>query len=112
MCFGEMKRFNHSNLSSLETILSRLPEESGKLVVIDGVYSMGGDLAPVPEIVAICKKYGARIMVDDAHGIGVTGEGRGTASHFGLTDDVDLIMGTFSKSFASIGGFIAGSADV
>jgi 7-keto-8-aminopelargonate synthetase-like enzyme len=73
---------------------------------------MGGDIAPLPEIVAICKKYGARIMVDDAHGIGVTGNGRGTAHHFGLTDDVDLIMGTFSKSFASIGGFIAGSADV
>src|SRR5690606_29437275 len=88
------------------------PPEAGKLVVVDGVYSMGGDIAPLPEIVAICKKHGARIMVDDAHGIGVTGGGRGTAHHFGLTDDVDLIMGTFSKSFASIGGFIAGSADV
>jgi 7-keto-8-aminopelargonate synthetase-like enzyme len=73
---------------------------------------MGGDIAPLPEIVAICKKYGARIMVDDAHGIGVTGNGRGTAAHFALTDEVDLIMGTFSKSFASIGGFIAGNADV
>ncbi|MCZ2096775.1 MAG: aminotransferase class I/II-fold pyridoxal phosphate-dependent enzyme, partial [Anaerolineae bacterium] len=77
-----------------------------------GVYSMGGDIAPMPEIVAICKKYGARIMVDDAHGLGVTGNGRGTAAHFGLTDEVDLIMGTFSKSFASIGGFIAGTKDV
>jgi 8-amino-7-oxononanoate synthase len=114
-CFmsrGEMRRFRHNDLSSLDDVLSKLPAEAGKLVVIDGVYSMGGDLAPVPEIIAICKKYGARIMVDDAHGIGVTGEGRGTAYHFGLTDDVDLIMGTFSKSFASIGGFIAGSADV
>jgi 8-amino-7-oxononanoate synthase len=114
-CFmsrGEMKRFRHNDLSSLEDVLSKLPAEAGKLVVVDGVYSMGGDLAPLPELVAICKKYGARIMVDDAHGIGVTGEGRGTAAHFGLTDDVDLIMGTFSKSFASIGGFIAGSADV
>jgi 8-amino-7-oxononanoate synthase len=92
--------------------LSKLPRDAGKLVVIDGVYSMGGDIAPMPEIVAICKKYGARIMVDDAHGMGVTGNGRGTSAHFGLTDDVDLIMGTFSKSFASIGGFIAGSKDV
>ncbi len=112
MCRGEMKRFRHNDVSSLEDVLSKLPEDAGKLVVVDGVYSMGGDIAPLAEIVAICKKYGARIMVDDAHGIGVTGNGRGTAAHFGLTDDVDLIMGTFSKSFASIGGFIAGSADV
>ncbi len=112
MCRGEMKRFRHNDLSSLEDVLSKLPPEAGKLVVVDGVYSMGGDLAPLPELVAICKKFGARIMVDDAHGIGVTGEGRGTAHHFGLTEDVDLIMGTFSKSFASIGGFIAGDADV
>ncbi|MBZ0290741.1 MAG: aminotransferase class I/II-fold pyridoxal phosphate-dependent enzyme, partial [Anaerolineae bacterium] len=112
MCRGEMKRFRHNDISSLEEVLSKLPEEAGKLVVVDGVYSMGGDIAPLPEIVAICRKYGARIMVDDAHGIGVTGAGRGTAAHFNLTDQVDLIMGTFSKSFASIGGFIAGSADV
>jgi len=112
MCRGEMRRFKHSDISSLETALSNIPADAGKLVVIDGVYSMGGDIAPMPEIVAICKKYGARIMVDDAHGIGVTGNGHGTAAHFGLTDQVDLIMGTFSKSFASIGGFIAGDADV
>ncbi|HVU11881.1 MAG TPA: aminotransferase class I/II-fold pyridoxal phosphate-dependent enzyme [Phototrophicaceae bacterium] len=112
MCRGEMRRFKHNDSSSLETALSNIPADAGKLVVIDGVYSMGGDIAPMPEIVAICKKYGARIMVDDAHGMGVTGNGHGTAAHFGLTDDVDLIMGTFSKSFASIGGFIAGSADV
>jgi len=112
MCRGEMKRFRHNDISSLEDVLSKLPEDAGKLVVVDGVYSMGGDIAPLPEIVAICKRYGARIMVDDAHGIGVTGNGRGTAAHFGLTDEVDVIMGTFSKSFASIGGFIAGSADV
>jgi 7-keto-8-aminopelargonate synthetase-like enzyme len=99
-------------VSSLDTVLSRLPAEAGKLVVVDGAYSMGGDIAPMKEIVEISKKYGARIMVDDAHGIGVTGNGRGTAAHFGLTDQVDLIMGTFSKSFASIGGFIAGDADV
>lgn len=112
MSRGEMKRFRHNDLSSLEEALSKLPAEGGKLVIVDGVYSMGGDLAPLPEIVDICKRYGARIMIDDAHGIGVTGGGRGTAAHFGLTDEVDLIMGTFSKSFASIGGFIAGNADV
>jgi 8-amino-7-oxononanoate synthase len=112
MCRGEMKRFRHNDISSLEDVLSKLPADAGKLVVVDGVYSMGGDIAPLPEIVDICKRYGARIMVDDAHGIGVTGGGRGTAEHFGLTDQVDLIMGTFSKSFASIGGFIAGNADV
>lgn len=109
---GEMKRFKHNDVSSLDQVLSKLPPEAGKLVVVDGVYSMGGDIAPLPEIVEICRRYGARIMVDDAHGIGVTGGGRGTSAHFGLTDQVDLIMGTFSKSFASIGGFIAGSADV
>ncbi len=112
MSRGEMRRFRHSDISSLDDLLSKLPADAGKLVVIDGVYSMGGDIAPMPEIVQICKKYGARIMVDDAHGMGVTGNGRGTAAHFGLTDDVDLIMGTFSKSFASIGGFIAGTKDV
>ncbi|MFQ3536116.1 MAG: aminotransferase class I/II-fold pyridoxal phosphate-dependent enzyme [Aggregatilineales bacterium] len=113
MSFGEMKRFSHNDVSSLEKVLSRLPEDAGKLVVVDGVYSMGGDIAPLPEIVAICKQYGARIMVDDAHGIGVTGPmGRGTAAHFGLLDQVDITMGTFSKSFASVGGFIAGNADV
>ncbi|MEP7293416.1 MAG: aminotransferase class I/II-fold pyridoxal phosphate-dependent enzyme [Chloroflexota bacterium] len=112
MSRGEMKRFRHSDISSLDEVLSKLPADAGKLVVVDGVYSMAGDIAPLPEVVAICKQYGTRIMVDDAHGLGVTGNGRGTAAHFGLTDEVDLIMGTFSKSFASIGGFIAGSADV
>jgi 8-amino-7-oxononanoate synthase len=112
MCRGEMKRFRHNDINSLEDVLAKLPREAGKLVVVDGVYSMGGDIAPLSEIVAICKRYGARVMVDDAHGVGVTGNGRGTAAHFGLTDEVDLIMGTFSKSFASLGGFIAGSADV
>jgi 8-amino-7-oxononanoate synthase len=112
MSRGEMKRFRHNDVSSLDDVLSKLPPEAGKLVVVDGVYSMMGDLAPLPEIVEICKRYNTRIMVDDAHGIGVTGQGGGTAAHFGLTDDVDLIMGTFSKSFASIGGFIAGDAQV
>jgi len=112
MSRGEMKRFKHNDLDSLDSVLSKVPTDTGKLVVVDGVYSMEGDIAPLPEIIAICKKHGARIMVDDAHGIGVTGKGRGTAAHFGVTDEVDLIMGTFSKSFASIGGFIAGDSDV
>lgn len=112
MSRGEMKRFKHNDVSSLDKVLADLPAAAGKLVIVDGVYSMGGDIAPLPEVVEICKRHGARIMVDDAHGIGVTGMGRGTAWHFGLTDQVDLIMGTFSKSFASIGGFIAGDKDV
>jgi 7-keto-8-aminopelargonate synthetase-like enzyme len=107
-----MKRFNHNDPNSLDVVLSKLPKDAGKLVVVDGVYSMGGDIAPLPTLVEICKRHGARIMVDDAHSLGVLGGGRGTAAHFGLTDEVDLIMGTFSKSFASIGGFIAGDADV
>jgi 8-amino-7-oxononanoate synthase len=106
--WGELKRFQHNNLADLERILVGLPEESGRLIVVDGLYSMGGDLAPLPELVALCKKYGARLMVDDAHAMGVFGGGKGTAAHFGLTDEVDLIMSTFSKSFASIGGFVAG----
>ncbi len=112
MSRGTMKRFKHNDTDDLERVLSRLPEAAGKLVIVDGVYSMGGDFAPLPQIVEICKKYRARLLVDDAHGIGMAGGGRGTSAHFGLTDQVDLIMGTFSKSFASIGGFIAGSADV
>ena len=109
---GEMKRFRHNDINSLDQVLTKLPRDAGKLVVVDGVYSMGGDIAPLPEIVEIAKRHGARIMVDDAHGIGVTGNGRGTAAHYDLTDEVDLIMGTFSKSFASVGGFIAGDADI
>ncbi len=109
---AEMKRFSHNDPESLEHVLSKLPADAGKLVIVDGVYSMGGDIAPLPELVEIAKRHGARIMVDDAHSIGVLAGGRGTAAHFGLTDEVDLIMGTFSKSLASIGGFIAGDADV
>lgn len=112
MSRGELKRFKHNDPEDLERVLSKIDSSVGKLVVIDGVYSMGGDIAPLPEIVAVCQKYNARLMVDDAHGLGVTGQGRGTPYHFGLADKVDLLMGTFSKSFASIGGFIAGSADV
>ena len=92
--------------------MESLPEESGKLLVVDGLYSMEGDIAPLPELIPICQEYGARLMVDDAHAMGVLGDGHGTAAHFMMTDDVDLIMSTFSKSFASLGGFIAGEADV
>jgi 8-amino-7-oxononanoate synthase len=111
MSLGEVRRFGHNDVGHLERVLSRLPEDAGKLVVVDGVFSMGGDLAPLPEIVPVCKAHGARLMVDDAHAIGVIGGGHGTAAHFGLNDEVDLIMGTFSKSFASLGGFIAGGDD-
>jgi len=112
LALGQMKRFRHNDMADLERVLRSVPEEAGKLVVVDGVFSMGGDLAPLPEIVPLCKKYGARLMVDDAHGLGVMGRGRGTVAHFGLTDEVDLIMGTFSKSFASLGGFISGDEPV
>ncbi|HEY89587.1 MAG TPA: aminotransferase class I/II-fold pyridoxal phosphate-dependent enzyme [Thermoflexia bacterium] len=112
LSYGKMKRFIHNDMASLEHVLASLPEEVGKLVVVDGIFSMGGDIAPLPEIIPLCKQYGARLMVDDAHSLGILGGGRGTAAHFDMTDDVDLIMGTFSKSFASLGGFIAGDADV
>jgi 8-amino-7-oxononanoate synthase len=108
---GEMVRFRHNDAGHLDSVLSRL--DKAALVIIDGVYSMGGDIAPLPEIVEACKRNQARLVVDDAHGLGVIGEGgRGTASHFGLEADVDLIMGTFSKSLASIGGFVAGATPV
>jgi 8-amino-7-oxononanoate synthase len=105
---GKIKRFFHNDLKSLEQTLVDVPDEKGKLVVVDGLFSMEGDIAPLPEIIALCKKYGARLMVDDAHALGVLGGGRGTAAHFGETKKVDLIMSTFSKSLASLGGFIAG----
>ena len=112
LSYADVKKFKHNDMKSLEFILSECGDR-GKLVVIDGVYSMEGDIAPLPEIVKVCKKYGARIMVDDAHGVGVLGKtGRGTAEHFGLEKDVDIIMGTYSKSMASIGGFVAASEDV
>jgi 7-keto-8-aminopelargonate synthetase-like enzyme len=106
--WGELKRFRHNDMADLERILRSIPDEAGKLVVVDGLFSMGGDLTPLPELVPLCKRYGARLMLDDAHSMGVFGGGKGTAAHFGLTDEVDLIMSTFSKSFASIGGFVAG----
>ena len=112
LSMGEIRRYAHNDMGELERLLSKLPTDKGKLVVVDGVFSMGGDLAPLPEIVALCKEYDARLMVDDAHGLGVTGGGRGTSWQMGVTEDVDLIMSTFSKSFASLGGFIAGDEPV
>ncbi|OQA46395.1 MAG: 8-amino-7-oxononanoate synthase [Chloroflexi bacterium ADurb.Bin325] len=112
LSFGDVKRFEHQDMAELERVLARLPEDRGKLVIVDGLYSMEGDIAPLPELAPLCKKYGARLMVDDAHAMGVLGQGRGTAAHFGMTDEVDLIMSTFSKSFASLGGFIAGDEPV
>jgi 8-amino-7-oxononanoate synthase len=109
---AKIERFRHNDMEHLERVLQSLPDDAGKLVVVDGLFSMEGDLADLPGIVELTKKYGARLMVDDAHGMGVTGCGRGTAEHFGLTGSVDLIMSTFSKSFASLGGFIAGESDV
>lgn len=110
--WGKVKRFFHNNIEDLERVLAGVSEKEGKLVVVDGLFSMEGDIAPLPDIVKLCKHYGARLMVDDAHAIGVLGGGKGTAAHFGLTNDVDLIMGTFSKSLASVGGFIAGDEDI
>jgi 8-amino-7-oxononanoate synthase len=112
LSFSEVKKFRHNDMNDLERLL-REYESRDKLIVVDGVFSMEGDIARLPEIITLAKQYGARVMVDDAHGIGVLGQtGRGTAEHFGLEDEVDLIMGTYSKSLASIGGFIAGSTDV
>jgi 8-amino-7-oxononanoate synthase len=108
----DTRHYKHNDTADLENILRALPEAPGKLVVVDGVFSMAGDIAPLPEIIPICKKYGARLMVDDAHSLGVLGGGRGTGFHFGCAGDVDLVMGTFSKSFASVGGFIAGRKEV
>lgn len=112
LSWGEIKRFRHNDPAGLGRTLAALPEKNGKLVIVDGLFSMGGDIAPLPEIAPICKKYGARLMVDDAHAIGVLGGGHGTAAQLGMTDQVDLIMSTFSKSFASLGGFIAGDEPV
>ncbi len=112
LSWGKTLRFRHNDMADLERVLRRAAGEAGKLIVVDGLFSMEGDLAPLPEIIPLCKKYGARLMVDDAHATGVLGGGRGTAAHFNVTDDVDLIMSTFSKSFASLGGFIAGDDDI
>ena len=110
---AEVKVYRHSNMDLLEKKLASVDIDAGKLIVTDGVFSMGGDICKLPEIVELAKKYKAAVMVDDAHGLGVIGEGgRGTASYFGLTDEVDIIMGTVSKSLASLGGYMAASAEV
>ena len=112
LSFAHQLKYKHNDMEDLEKILQKLPYEAIKLIVVDGVFSMEGDLANLPEIVKLKHKYNCSIMVDEAHGLDVFGrEGRGVCDHFGLTDEVDLIMGTFSKSLASIGGFIAGDAD-
>jgi 8-amino-7-oxononanoate synthase len=112
LSFGGVKKYRHNDMDGLERVLEACNGKA-KLIIVDGVFSMEGDIADLPAIVRLAKAYGARIMVDDAHGIGVLGKGgRGTAEHFGLENEVDLIMGTYSKSLAAIGGFIAGPSDV
>ncbi len=107
--FVEFVRFKHDDMDDLERILKNSPDTAAKFIVTDGVFSVTGEITKLPEMVKLAKKYGARIMVDDAHAVGVIGKGgRGTASHFGLTKETDLTMGTFSKTFASLGGFVAG----
>ena len=113
LSYGQMLRFRHSDMADLEKKLQKVPDGCGCLIVTDGVFSMGGDIANLPEICRLAKQYGARVMVDDAHGLGVLGEGgRGTASYYGLEDQVDIYMGTFSKSLASLGGYMAASEQV
>lgn len=113
LSFSKCLKFKHNDMESLETVLKSCDPDKIKLIVVDGVFSMEGDVANLPEIVRLSKEYNANIMVDEAHGLGVLGDhGRGTCNHFGVTDDVDLIMGTFSKSLAAIGGFIAADKDI
>jgi 7-keto-8-aminopelargonate synthetase-like enzyme len=107
-----VKKYRHNDMKDLERVLETT-KDKGKLIIVDGIFSMEGDIADLPNIVKLAKAYGARVMVDDAHAVGVLGDGgRGTAEHFGLEDQVDLIMGTYSKSLAAIGGFVAGSTEV
>jgi len=113
LSFGRVRKYRHNDMEDLEQQLAMVPKEQGKLIVTDGVFSMRGDLCKLPRIVELAKEHGATIMVDDAHAIGVLGKhGRGTAEHFGLEDEVDLVMGTFSKSLASLGGYISGREEV
>ncbi|MBY0480918.1 MAG: aminotransferase class I/II-fold pyridoxal phosphate-dependent enzyme [Chitinophagaceae bacterium] len=113
LSFSKVLKFSHNDMNELEKILKSLPEEKVKMIVVDGVFSMEGDICNLPEIVRLANQYQAAVMVDDAHALGVIGEfGKGTADHFGLTNEVDLIMGTFSKSLASVGGFIASTKEV
>ena len=113
LSFGTTLKFKHNDMEDLEAVLENHGDYEGKLIVVDGVFSMEGDICPLPEIVALAKKYNSRVMVDDAHSVGVLGKrGTGTAEHFGLEKEIDMVMGTFSKSFASLGGFIAGDESV
>lgn len=113
LSYGKMLRYNHNDMEDLERKLKQIPKECGILIVTDGVFSMSGDICKLPEIVDLAKKYEARVMVDDAHGLGVLGKhGRGTGEYFGLEDKIDIYMGTFSKSLASLGGYMAGDKDV
>ncbi|HSQ35255.1 MAG TPA: pyridoxal phosphate-dependent aminotransferase family protein, partial [Candidatus Binatia bacterium] len=113
LSYAHIAKYKHNDMKDLEDKLAHQPEEKGKLIIVDGVFSMEGDLSNLPKIVKLAKKYNARLMVDDAHGVGVMGEnGRGTAEHFGLIDEVDLVMTTFSKSFASLGGFVVGDSKI
>jgi 8-amino-7-oxononanoate synthase len=113
MSYGTVRRFPHNDMNVLEKVLASLPKDSGKLIVVDGVFSVEGDLAPLDEMAPLARKHHCRLMVDDAHSVGVVGRhGRGTAEHFGVEDRVDLVMGTFSKTFATIGGYVVGSDKV
>ena len=113
LSYAEMRRFFHNDMDSLKMVLEKVGADTPKLIITDGVFSMSGDIANLPDICDLAKKYNARVMVDDSHGIGTIGKGgRGTASYYGMEDEVDIIMGTFSKSFASLGGFVAARADV
>jgi 8-amino-7-oxononanoate synthase len=113
LSYAEMVRFGHMNMEELESLLAKADPNKGKLIVTDGIFSMSGDIANLPEICRLARKYEARVMVDDAHGFGVLGpNGRGTAEYYGLEDQVDIFMGTFSKSLASLGGYVAASRDV
>jgi 8-amino-7-oxononanoate synthase len=110
---AEFVRYKHNNMNDLERVISKLPEDAGKLIVSDGVFSTGGEIVDLPRLNAIAKKFNARILIDDAHSVGVIGKGgRGTASEFNLETEIDMTMGTFSKTFASLGGFVAGSERV
>src|SRR5262249_18855471 len=113
LSFARTVKYRHNDMHDLARKLAQIKPGTGILIAVDGVFSMEGDVAPLPELVDLARKHGARLMVDDAHGLGVFGEsGRGTPEHFGVEEEVDLLMGTFSKSLATVGGFVAGSAPV